>query len=68
MIFEDGFCHMLVVLGGHFLQLFGNMLCLEKIVNESCEHVFSVDSCTFSKDFQGPQGSEHDAVRAKVKS
>ena len=58
MIFEDRFWDILVVLGAQFWVFFGNIWCLEKIVNEKGEHVFSVDSCTFSKDFQGPQGTE----------
>ena len=56
MIFEDGFGEMLVVLGAQFRPLFDNIWCLEEIVNEKGEHVFSVDSCAFPKDFQGTHG------------
>ena len=58
MIFDDGFGGIFDVLGAQFRQLFDNIWCLEEIVNEKGEHVFSVDSCTFSKDFQVPQGTE----------
>ena len=50
LIFEDGFGDILVVLGAQFRPLFDNIWCLEEIVNEKGEHVFSVDSRTFSKD------------------
>ena len=55
---DDVFWGMLVVFWAQFWPLFVNILCPEKIVNEKREHVFSVDSCTFSKDFQVPQGTE----------
>ena len=42
----------------HFC-VFCVFLCLEAIVNQKGEHVFFVDSCMFSKDFQGPQGTEN---------
>ena len=58
-IFEDGFRDILVVLGAQFRRLFDNIWCLEEIVNEKGEHVFSVDSCTCSIDFQGVQGTEN---------
>ena len=56
--FEDGFRDILVVLGAQFRRLFDNIWCLEEIVNEKGEHVFSTNSCTFSKDLQVPQGTE----------
>ncbi len=49
---------MLVVFGAQVWELFDNIMYLEKIVNGKGDHVFSVDSCTFSKDFQGPQGTK----------
>ena len=67
-IVENGFWVILVVLGAQFWPLFVNILCLEKIVNEKGEHVFSVDSCTFSKDFQGPQGTENRKFGQKMTS
>ena len=59
-MFEDGLWYMLVVFGAQVWPLFVNCWCLETIVNEKDEHVSFVDSCTFSHDFQGPQGTEYE--------
>ena len=53
---------------GSVLAVFWHFLCLETIVNEKGEHVFFVDSCVFSKDFQGPQGTENRNFDQKLTS
>ena len=68
MIFEDGIGGILDVLGAQFRQLFDNIWCLEEIVNEKGEHVFSVESCMFSKDFQVPHGTETKGFGEKMTS
>ena len=68
MISGNVFLRLLVVLGTHFCHLFVNILCPEAIVDEKGEHVFSVESCTFSKDLQGPQGTENRKINQKLTS
>ena len=58
-IFEDVLCDILVVVGYLFGRLLDNVWCQEAIGHEKGEHVTFDDSCTFSHDFQGPQGIEN---------
>ena len=50
---------MLVVLGVFAGRMLVTFWCPEAIHNEKGEHVTFDDSCTFSHDFQGPQGTEN---------
>ena len=43
--------------GDSYFDVFCYILCLETMVNEKGEAVFSVDSCLLAKDLQGPQGT-----------
>ena len=46
--------------GCFFGRLLVTFWCPEAIHNEKGEHVTFDDSCTFSHDFQRPQGTEND--------
>ena len=47
------------VLGCVFGCIYGHIWCREAIDYGKCEYVSFVDSSVFSKDFQGPQGTEN---------